>query len=512
MNSPFSRILSLLLRYALGVSAVVFLFAYGYVVLQRVSYPFELEWMEGAMVDHVARILDSQPLYAAPSVSFIPFVYPPLFFYVSAAVANLVGLSFVPLRLVSIVSSLGCFVLIYFFVKREGSVSLPAFFAAALYAATYKLCDTYFDIGRADSLFLFLLLMSAYVLRSATTTAKLVISGILLSLAYFTKQSALVAALPLSAYSIWTIASWRRWIFPVTIFTIVGSTSLLLNATTEGWFRYYVFDLPSQAPLRAIGIPSFWRRDILSPLPITFGCAILFLLYQLKERRKEAYFYLALFLGLICCSWLPRMIVGGWVNNNMPAYAAIAILSGLFFHAALSYLRSSGNDDAVVISVGKNRIQIQTRTAETLLHMFLLFQIIGLAYNPLAQIPTNRDNEAGHKFIRMMRDVEGDIYIPSHGRYAAMAGKPAHVHDMGIEQIFTDRDTMERHTVEQKLVNAFATRKFSVIVFDGPALPFLDKVLKENYSFSQKVFESDSVFFLIAGAKIRPTDVYVANK
>ena len=39
----------------------------------RSGHPFALEWQEGGMLEHVDRVLDGEPLYAAPSVDHIAF-------------------------------------------------------------------------------------------------------------------------------------------------------------------------------------------------------------------------------------------------------------------------------------------------------------------------------------------------------------------------------------------------------------------------------------------------------
>ena len=75
--------------------------------------------MEGAMVDHVRRIMAGHKLYVQPSLRFVPFIYPPLYFYLAALVSHVLGAGLVPLRLLSFVASLGCFTLIYMLVRRE---------------------------------------------------------------------------------------------------------------------------------------------------------------------------------------------------------------------------------------------------------------------------------------------------------------------------------------------------------------------------------------------------------
>jgi len=54
------------LRWLLVVLSAWYLGSYLTVALLRVGYPFELEWMEGTIADHVRRILDGQPLYVPP--------------------------------------------------------------------------------------------------------------------------------------------------------------------------------------------------------------------------------------------------------------------------------------------------------------------------------------------------------------------------------------------------------------------------------------------------------------
>ena len=98
----------------------------------RISYPFELEWMEGAMVDHVRRVVAGQTLYVAPSLEFTPFIYPPGYYYASAAVSSVVGTGFTALRLVSALSTVGVLLLVGQFVSRETGSRAVALIAAGL--------------------------------------------------------------------------------------------------------------------------------------------------------------------------------------------------------------------------------------------------------------------------------------------------------------------------------------------------------------------------------------------
>ncbi len=89
------------------------------VMLRRIAYPFDLEWGEGATIDHVARLLKGKPLYAPPSLDFVTFIYTPLYWWVSAAVAKIMGLGYVSVRLVSIVSTIVAFISIVLLVWSD---------------------------------------------------------------------------------------------------------------------------------------------------------------------------------------------------------------------------------------------------------------------------------------------------------------------------------------------------------------------------------------------------------
>jgi hypothetical protein len=91
-----------------ALAGLVAIGSYLFIALSRLDYPFTVEWLEGNSLVEVHRILAGQPLYPAPSAGYVPDGYPPLYFAVSAAAARVLGLSYLPLRLVSVVSSLAC--------------------------------------------------------------------------------------------------------------------------------------------------------------------------------------------------------------------------------------------------------------------------------------------------------------------------------------------------------------------------------------------------------------------
>src|ERR1700751_877802 len=68
--------------------------AYLFVALSRLDYPFALEQLEGNSLVEVPRLLGGQPLYPAPNAGYVPDGYPPLYFFVLAAVSRVLGVSY----------------------------------------------------------------------------------------------------------------------------------------------------------------------------------------------------------------------------------------------------------------------------------------------------------------------------------------------------------------------------------------------------------------------------------
>src|SRR5262245_42668041 len=58
-----TQILTFLLRLGCAAAAAWYAAAYAWIVWNRIGYPFDLEWMEGAMVDHVRFLLRHGNLY-----------------------------------------------------------------------------------------------------------------------------------------------------------------------------------------------------------------------------------------------------------------------------------------------------------------------------------------------------------------------------------------------------------------------------------------------------------------
>ncbi len=521
----------LLLKYLLLFLAVLSVIVYVMLACLRMDYPYELEWMEGGIVDHIRWILAGRSLYVEPSLEFIPNIYGPVYFYLGAGLCKIMGVGFFPLRLISFVSSLGCFWLIGRIVRRETGQWTWAIISVGLYAASFRATGAWMDIARVDSLFLLLALAAIYLLRFRTDTGSMVIAGILMTLSFLTKQAALFIALPLVLYTLLACRGWARVAFGVTFLGLVFATTRLCDAATGGWYSYYLLNLPGQHRFIPIIWAGFWSVDIGKNAPIalamTFFAAIL---GRFIRSRREVGFYAMLLIGMVGSAYLSRIHEGGGENVLMPALAALAISFSLGAVTLLSAFDvSAGNGSA------GNGPAIR-RALLAAVYLAGIWQFVILAYLPGQQVPRNRDRRSGDAMIKTLARLNGDVLMMEHGFLQTLTGRNTfHVHASALWGIFQGTDTKLISRLRDDFRQAIVTGKYDAIVLDemrdgkpeylqefgkkydipfrdfkGPSfLELFRPEIEQNYQCIGPMFPNDSVFWPVTGWAVRPGQIYV---
>jgi len=385
----------------------------------RLSYPFELEWMEGGIISHIHVVLAGEPLYVAPSLHFTPFIYTPFYYYVCAAVSKVVGEGYFAARLVSSTAILGCFVLLFWWVWRETRSALAGFVAAGLFAATYHLSGRWFDIARADSLLVLLLLGGCVCGRLGRSVKAQCATGVLLALAFFTKQSALSFALPvlLAAFA----RSPRKGWLPAACFVGLSLLGIgLLQLSSHGWFYFYVFELPAHhevnwAVWREALMP-FWSS--LAPMVLS-GIAVLFGLPLLSDGPRS---WFASGLLVVCAaagSVASLLHTGGYSNVLMPAFAALA------FASSLVVARARGE-------AAPSRLRYRLLASAV-----VLLQLCLLSFGETPALPPRGDAEVGQQIIDGMARLPGPLWCTTSNYYPMLAGHPeTFTHAVALVDVF----------------------------------------------------------------------------
>ena len=477
------------------VLALLAVSAYLLTSLARIGYPFELEWMEGASVDTVLRILDGQPLYTQPSPDWVAPIYGPLAYYAAALVTPLTGIGFLPLRLLSFAASLACFAIIFVWVRRETRKVAPGLIAVGLFAASFDASGGWFDLARVDTLFLALLLLGIYGARFATTPRAAAVSGAVLSLAFLTKQTALVPALAIGLALL--LVDWRRALaYGSALVLIIGGSTLLFNLASGGWYSYYVFGLGQENAYDLVRLMTFWTQDMQAFMILLALGLTLLASWMAHQRAADARFYALFLIGMLAAAYISRVRAGGDVNVLMPIHAALAILGGL----ALAYL---------VERLGRLPHEQRAPLKTALLAAFCL-QLIALGYLPFNHWPSADDRAAGEAFIELLRAQPGEVLVIGHGYYAQMAGKVGSRIGWSMNVVGAGARDAARAGYLDSMRAAIADQRWSAIIVDQAI--FLNEeyqdALDAYYTVEPITYDDDDTFQPVTGLPTRPIGIY----
>jgi hypothetical protein len=478
-------------RVVVAGAALVPIGVYVYVALRQLGYPFELEWLEGGAVEIVARAAHGHSLYVAPSLRYVPYPYTPLYFWVAAAVAKVTGISFLPLRLVSFTASLGCFGLLYAMVRRETGDRVAGLVSAGLFAATYQVSDAWFDIGRVDSLYLFFLLGAVALARRADGGRDGLLVGLAVFLAFFTKQSALIAAAPLLVLLVVTRRRTGLVAVATTVVAVVGST-LVLNALTQDWYGYYVFtELFHQGVVSSVWA-TFVPHDLLRPTGLAIALGVIGLVVGWRRNAAGWVFWVAVTAGMVGSSLVARLHSGGGPDVLIPAYAAVALLAGLGYAAVL------------------RRDVTHRQVVSVALAAVVLLQVVVLAGHPAHLVPNARSEAAGWRFVATVAQRPGDVIVLDHPWYETMAGKPAWAQGEALHDLLRSGPSPARNDLRASIAGALASPDVTTIFADNPSVANLPG-FRAHFRSGPAVFDCYRCFFPVTDLATRPYLRYDRN-
>lgn len=474
--------------------ALAFAASYVGLALLRMTFPFELEWIEGGSLAMAHRFVEGLPLYVAPSLRYVPFNYPPLYFWLGSFALWLGGDGFAPLRAISLLASLACGAILYRYVVVETGRRAGGLLAACLFFATYRLSGSWLDVARTDSLHLAFLLGGFLVLRADPSRIRgPVIAAALITLAFLTKQSAAVAVAPLAAVLV--IRDRARGIaFGAALLGLTLASVLALDASSGGWFRYYAFALAGHYSVDPALIADFWARGFFGPLAVAVLAGVLALLLPVSPAppRSRDVTWAAL-AGLVLASWSVRAYPAAFDNVLMPACAAAALAFGFGWSAALGAAENAGGERGARI----------LRFA----HVASILQFVTLLYNPLAQLPGRNDAADGARLVDGLRRVPGTVLVPCHPFMTARAGKGEHFHEMAYAAVAKSGTDTTATRLRGQWLQALRERRWGTIVLDKA--DWLWAEVEDRYRPEIPVFPDDKEFWPVTGMRRRPEVIFV---
>jgi hypothetical protein len=472
-------------------SVCYFVAAFLYIALSRMGYKFTLEWLEGASLIQVQRLLSGQPLYARPTFDYVALIYSPLYFYVASLLARLIGFGFLPLRLVSFCSTLGCVGLIYLIVKRYTADQFSSLMAAGSFLALYRISDTWFDLARVDMLAVFLALLAIYLVQ-AGSALRLILAGVSISLACLTKQTFWILVVPILLYALFLHGRTATFMTLTTLIVSVAA-HLFLDRIYQGWYSFFVYSagFGTGSSIMAGGLlhffQAYWIDAVFQTVPILFLLFALQFVVRVRNWRSNLGL-LALSGGMIVLSWLGILNKGGYNNVLITSYAIFLICAWLFIGGVLQDMHASN-------------------LARTGLLVIYSVQLAYLLYPVAPQIPTQEDYQTGQALLQDIRDQPGDVYIPFDNYLALYADKKpfAGFGALGdLNQLARGIARQEWNSTSSQLREMIKSRDFSLIILDENAdWGSTDRYFQSYYQPTQIQYRQEA-FFPVAGWQIRP--------
>lgn len=417
------------------------------------------------MLTGALRFMQGQNIYAPPSLDYIPQLYTPLYPLVVSALGRVFGLSYAMARAVSIISVLVVLVLAARAVWSEGRTERCSAWAGAtsavgFVAAAYPWVDCFYDLARVDSLAMALGLGGLVLIRAGARRghAWIALSAVLLSLSFFAKQTGfLLLAAGGAALAVMNFRRLPTYVFSAGL--LGGGGSWLLNRASDGWFWTYVYRVHQHHDWNT---DRFWASFelILWQFPaMTFVVAagVVAVVAQAASTRRLPSGGAA----LLYWAWLyaAATVIGGigygtqWAVYNafIPAIVFGAVAAGAAVvplaasaGAVFSNVRTSSAAAAICLALLAGQLTLSFWVPRTLPDSACATascarerQRIGRCWHEkrCVLLPSAEDRAAGDRLIERLRAAEGDVFIPSHPFYAHLAGKPPHVHRIGIKDV-----------------------------------------------------------------------------
>lgn len=488
---------SLSLRHFLLATSMLFLATFILSSLIRIFFPYQLSWMEGAIVDHARRILSGQSLYGPLSIDFTPFTYPPLYYYICALFMKIFGVGFVVPRMISFISTL---LLLYFFwrlILFETKSKFYGFLGVGFFSAFYSFTRCFFDMARVDALHIFLLFLGVYLLRVPPKKGKILsvyASAFVFYLSLFTKQQALLVIVFIALYLLFeNFSKFLKFVVTFSLFSLL--TFAFFQNESGGWFLFYIYRLPA-----AVGVSKKYFFQIFQDLLVKAPVFLSMLPYLFLKRKDTGnmdsstkFFYMAFFSGSFITSWLSRAQKGGVENTILP------ILLSASFLGVIAFWKFEKN-------CTKNKY-----LRHGSLYFLIFMQFFLLVYNPMKLWPQKYHYIVNKKFVDFIGSFKGEVLVNSMGYIPHLAGKKTFAHKSAVIYFFKAKknklanmkaklNKLYKKEIQKKRFGAIICRKDFYIVNN----------LKRYYRFLMHFVLPHSIY--VNGVMTSDWNVYVPIK
>ena len=143
-------------------------------------------------------------------------------------------------------------------------------------------------------------------------------------------------------------------------------------------------------------------------------------------------------------------------------------------------------------------------------YTFCILQFAGLLYNPITQIPTRRDRNAGRAFVAKLAQIPGRIFMPYHsGCYVPeLMERCRSAHQMSISDISNFGSEDARTLLADDYGSAITEKRFDAILLDRGD-PTLVAEIEKHYVRQELDLGGGDVPWPLTGFRTRPQLMFV---
>jgi hypothetical protein len=452
------RYLISLLRALIAVALAYGVFQVIYSSYAIVMYPFQMDLIEGPMMDGVVRIHEGLPIYVEPSLEYTPLMYTPLYYYVTAAVSYITGLTLVAGKFVSLLSTLVLCVVIYLWFRKESYSKSIAVMGVALFLAYFEIVNRWYALARLDMLFVALMMWGLFVYFYCKSHAFAAVSGLLLALAFFTKQQTLIIVLPVLAAGL-IIKKPYRWTAATIFVALVVAGCAYYEHISDGWFSFMVFEIPATMTKKLYFTWRFIRVDILGYMTVCTFFTLFWFYEELQKDWRKYLLWAAMVAGAFVAAWWSRIHPGGAENVNIPFYTILTFTT--------------------VFGMQK-LIEKQSLPLVFIYALFLMQLGKFIMYYPLYAVPDQNQLKAAQNIQNTIAGFEGDVFTPDMQFNQYRLGKKSFSYRwLGFDFVQSSSPKAKAilNKIQNEIKEAVERKQFSAII-----LSFKSNVPeKENY-------------------------------
>jgi hypothetical protein len=450
---------------------------------RRLRWPYDLEWMEGGMLAHAWWLLQGEPLYGPPNPDFVPFLYPPGYSALLAALGGVVGLSPALGRGVSIAGTLAAAAAIAFIVRRSGATAAVASCSAAVFLGTWPYSGTFMDLVRPDALGLGLLGWSLALAlvpgRRAAVGAAVLLIG-----AYLVKHNLAAFGLPI-ALALARRDGWRTGaVWALGTAGVALAITAALDASSGGHMLRYLVQVPLSHPT-ADDLLRLWPhapRELSTPLPVAWGAVGLWAVATAVGRAERVprwalatlpvaagmllgwwgtysggfapqtlQYRIPAAVGLFALGAVPVAVALGGIDDALSrrgwswrwvfgaSVGAVAVLLALRMRAHIGGFLNVHMPAHWALAVALGVLVGRWQRAELgwlrrLAPVLIVGQLLWLAplITPGRWVPTEADRAANDAVVERLRGEDGPVLSPWAAWLPTYAGHPPSLHYMGL--------------------------------------------------------------------------------